>query len=83
MQLSVAFSTRYYYYYYYYYYAAFNAPYVGHKMTNLVDSCINNVLLQTGLTSINKALLRLINVFHTTFVYSLLCNILDLIIYWI
>jgi len=22
------------YYYYYYYYAAFNAPYVGHKMTN-------------------------------------------------
>jgi len=23
-----------YYYYYYYYYAAFNAPYVGHKITN-------------------------------------------------
>ena len=44
---------------------------------------VDNVLLQTGRTSVNKVLLHLINIFHTTFVYSLLQNPLDIIIYWI
>ena len=57
--------------------------YSSQLLSPLVDGRVNNVLLQTGWTSIYKALLQLINVFHMTFVYSLLHNILDSIIYWI
>ena len=35
-------------------------------LSPLVDGRVNNVLLQTGRTSINKALFQLFNVFHMT-----------------
>ena len=40
------------YYYYYYYYAAFNAPYVGHKMMN--RKITEKVTYANTLNSVNK-----------------------------
>jgi len=50
------------------------------SLSPLVDSHINNILLQT-VPDISEALLQLINAVHTTFIHSLLRNTPDLIIH--
>ena len=52
------------------------------SLSLLVDSRVNNVLLQT-VPDFNEALLQLIDTVLTTFIYSLLHNTPDLIIHWI